>query len=76
MRQKESTRECINIDIDCYDMLEEQLARVTDRRGVIVMGNMNARTGKQRECVITNESESVTELCQMCYPCNQIQQTM
>lgn len=38
MRQKESTRECINIDIDCYDMLEEQLARVTDRGGVIVMG--------------------------------------
>ena len=45
MRPSNSTRECVNEDIDCYEKLEEQLARVSYLGGVLVMGDMNARNG-------------------------------
>ena len=61
MRPKSSTRECVNVDVDCYDMLEEQLACVTDRGGVIVMGDLNARTGEKEECVLATENECINE---------------
>ena len=50
MKPNASSRECINVDVDCYDVLEEKLADVSDRGGVIVMGDMNARTGEKEEC--------------------------
>ena len=55
MRPSTSTREGMNLDMNCYDLLEEQLAKVSERGGVIVMGDMNGRTGEKQECVIVNE---------------------
>ena len=56
MRSKESTREGMNVDLNCYDLLEEQIARVRDQGGMIVMGDMNARTGDKLECVVVDDS--------------------
>ena len=61
MKPNASSRECINVDVDCYDVLEEKLADVSDRGGVIVMGDMNARTGEKEECVIDRENDCVCE---------------
>ena len=52
MRSSTSTRECVNDDIDCYEKVEEQIARVSDLGAVLIMGDMNARTGGRTEGVI------------------------
>ena len=62
MRPSGSSRDCVNVDVDCYDILEEQLAHLCDRGGIIVMGDMNARTGVKAECVIIDsDNECVNE---------------
>ena len=52
MRSSTSTRECVNEDIDCYEKLEEQIACVSDLGAVLIMGDMNARTGEKTEGVV------------------------
>ena len=62
MRPFSSTREDINTEGNCYERLEEQLARVSDRGNVIVAGDMNARIGEREECFVKlNEMEKEKE---------------
>ena len=61
MRPNASTREGVNIDMNCYDMLEDQLARMSQKGGIIVVGDMNARTAQKQECLVVNESELCSE---------------
>ena len=62
MRPNSSTREGMNVNMNCYDLLEEQLARVSERGSVIVMGDMNGRTGEKQECVVVDESNVCSEI--------------
>ena len=57
MRSSTSTRECVNDDIDCYEKVEGQLARVSDLGVVLIMGDMNARTGGKTEGVIEDNEQ-------------------
>ena len=52
MRACSSTREDINVGINCYDILFDKIAEVNEGGGVIVVGDMNARTSELQECVI------------------------
>ena len=54
MRQTYSTRGDINDSTDCYDLLFDQLAKLSEKGGVIVAGDMNARTGEREECEVRN----------------------
>ena len=44
MRSSVSTREDVNVDINCYELLLDQIACVSDRGSVCVLGDMNGRT--------------------------------
>ena len=40
MRPSESTREDMNDDIDCYEILLDQIASVSDRGNVLIVGDI------------------------------------
>ena len=51
MRSNASTREDINDGMNCYDIVCDEVARLSDRGGVIVVGDMNARVGGKQDWV-------------------------
>ena len=58
MTDNKSTREDLNNGMNCYDLLLEQVANVSDLGACIVMGDFNARCGSERdECLILNDDE-------------------
>ena len=59
MRPISSSRNDMDTNVDCYELLFDELARVSDRGGVIVAGDMNARVGEREECIIEHESEDI-----------------
>ena len=61
MRASSSTREDVNTSGNCYDNVIDQIARVSDRGGVIVAGDMNARIGEREECTIVRELDEYEE---------------
>ena len=60
MRSNASTREDVSDGLNCYDVLCDQIASVSEHGGVIVVGDFNARSGVRNECLLdgTNESEN------------------
>ena len=55
MKPKDSTREAINAGNNIFDVLTDMIARMSVLGSVIVMGDMNARTGQKQECVIFDD---------------------
>ena len=52
MRARDSTREDMNVGLNCYDIVTDKLASIKDIGDVILVGDMNARVGTKDECMI------------------------
>ena len=52
MRSVDSSRENINVGLNCYDIVTEKLASVSDLGDIVIAGDMNARSGTKIECMI------------------------
>ena len=54
MRPNTSTRNDLHDGANCYDLLLDQLSKVSDQGGVVIAGDMNARTGEREDCMVIN----------------------
>ena len=52
MRASSSTREDMNDGLNCYDILLDKISCMNGTGGMIVVGDMNARTSESQECLI------------------------
>ena len=52
MRASSSTREDMNDGLNCYDILLDKISSMNCMGGMIVVGDMNARTSESQECII------------------------
>ena len=59
MRSNGSTREDMNDDIDCYEILLDQIASVSDRGNVAIAGGMDGRTGLLDECYVPRQYDTL-----------------
>ena len=59
MRSNESTREDMNDDIDCYEILLDQIASVSERGNVLIAGDMNGRTAMLDESYLPNQFDTI-----------------
>ena len=58
MMDSRSTRQDINAGVNCYDVLLEKIACVSDLGGIVLLGDMNARCGSGRsECLILDNDD-------------------
>ena len=57
MRSNALTREDVSDGLNCYDVLCDQVASVSEHGGVIVAGDFNARLGYMKECLINELGE-------------------
>ena len=58
MRASSSTREDINDGLNCYDILMDQVARVSGRGSVLIAGDMNTCCGVIDDWVMEESSEN------------------
>ena len=58
MRPRQSTREGLNAGVDCYDLLTDMIARVSDDGAIVVCGDTNGRAGSGKpECLIIDDDD-------------------
>ena len=58
MMDSRSTRQDINAGVNCYDVLLEKIASISDLGGIVLLGDMNARCGSGRsECLILDNDD-------------------
>ena len=58
MRPCDSSRDDIDIDIDKFELLERQIARLSVLGDVMCMGDYNARVAQRSECLILPDTDS------------------
>ena len=52
-----SSRAYLDVDIDWFEVLEQQIARMSDLGDVMCMGDCNARVADRMDCLIENDSK-------------------
>ena len=60
MPSNTSTREDINDRVNCYDELSDQVARISKKGVVVIVGDFNARSGVKKDCLIGNVNDNDT----------------
>ena len=56
MRPEYSSRADLDVDNDIYELVEQQIAKVSELGDVMCMGDFNARVAEKMECYIENDS--------------------
>ena len=49
-----------NYTVNCYDELSDQVARISRKGVVVIVGDFNARSGVKKDCLIGGLSDSDT----------------
>ena len=60
MRPDSSSRADMNVDINIFEIVEQQIAKVSELGDVICMGDFNARLTEREECLIVDRLNECT----------------
>ena len=68
MRPVSSSRADLDLDIDKFEIVEQQIARVSELGDVMCMGDFNARVAERMDCLIKNDlDDSDMFYHELCY---------